>query len=152
MIEDMMTPIIALSPEQMTELTLMGMDTSDASMCWVKPKTTGEFELTTRDRGSYLVNHNLLVEYRYAYLLSDIICKLPTYIGGEYGFQLVINPECVAYKDVDGICPPEVEFTGELIECAFEVLKWVWKTLPHNVGKVGRRFPAIRNYETGKNC
>lgn len=123
---------ITLSPEQMAELSVMGLDCSDASLCWVATHANKEFTLETRPKGSYLLKTNLVLRYQYAYTLEDIINKLPSTIDG---YDLWITKRSVRYAD---------EFTSDSLKCfwdntvpmidsAFNMLKWVHEKYPDKI-------------------
>lgn len=123
---------IVLSPEQMQELSLMNLDCSDASMCWVANKINNEFTLETRSRGSYLLKTNLLLRYQYAYTLEDIINKLPSTIDG---YDLRVTKNDVRYADgytVDSLkC--FWDNSVHIIDNAFNMLKWVHEKYPDRI-------------------
>lgn len=137
-----MKPQIALSIAQMQELRSLGMDCSDASMCWVTPLSTKEPRLALRPEGSHLVKHKLLLELNYAYTLEDVLMKLPPSfeINEEddiFQYDLGIFPHwrselwCVKYKGHFGDL--KVINARDLIKCAFEMLKWVLRTYPDKI-------------------
>ena len=76
-----------LSREQMKHLQELGVDTSDASMCWVAGEDTstdeGEWYLT--------IPNNFLLPYNIpTYTIGDLIEKLPN-CNSDYEFQGTIR-------------------------------------------------------------
>lgn len=123
---------IVLSPEQMQELSVVHLDCSDASLCWVASFVDKKYKIENRSHGSYLVNNNLAYRYQYAYTLEDIINKLPSSIEG---YDLCITKRSVRYAD---------EYTADSLKCfwsesssmidnAFEMLKWVYEKYPDKI-------------------
>ena len=78
-----------LSREQMKYLQELGVDTSDASMCWVSEEDTdeGEWKLC-------IPNHFLLPYNIPTYTIGDLIEKLPKRIGI---YHLMINCDLMQY-------------------------------------------------------
>lgn len=124
---------ITLSPEQMKELTIMGMDTSDASMCWVEDFVDNGYNIETRPRGSYMVKHNLVRRFQYAYTLEDIINKLPIYINGENGWKLNMSKYSIKYIDSSSRQCMKTCWGQPLIDNVFEMLKWVYENYPDEI-------------------
>lgn len=123
---------ITLSPEQMSELSVMGLDCSDASLCWVVNKVDPNYRLETRERGSYLLKTNLVLRYQYAYTLEDIINKLPSTIDG---YDLRITKNDVRYAD--GYTADSLKCLWDnsvpIIDNAFNMLKWVYEKYPDRI-------------------
>ena len=69
-----MKPQIALTPDQMHELQSLGLDCSDASMCWITTKVN-DTRLALRPEASRLLDEHLLLKLEYAYTLEDILRK-----------------------------------------------------------------------------
>lgn len=67
-----MKPQIALSPEQMRELESLGLDCSDASMCWCQEPNENERQLYVHDEYCY---EAACLRPIPAYTLEDIIHK-----------------------------------------------------------------------------
>lgn len=124
---------IVLSPEQMAELSVMGLDCSDASLCWVISKIDPEYRLETRDRGSYLLKTHLILRYQYAYTLEDILNKLPTYIDSADGWVLRITKRSVRYADGYSTDSLKDCYGDCMIDNAFEMLKWVYEKYPNEI-------------------
>ena len=65
-----------LSIEQMKHLQELGVDTSDASMCWV----AGEDTSTDEEEWNLCIPNNFLMPYNIpTYTIGDLIEKLPKY-------------------------------------------------------------------------
>ena len=114
-----------LSIAQMRHLEELGMDVSDASMCWIKTPKGREL----------VVNDEILIgERKYgmypipAYTLQDVLDKLPKRIGIEYIYDLCIFPESISYTQfVGGEINDnlfEVPIDGNLIDAAYYMLCW----------------------------
>lgn len=76
---------IALSVNEMHALEGKGLDTSDASMCWVRDPNGSEYRLTVHDEFCYEMQCLKAVP---TYTLEDIILKL----NGDIG---TIHPETI---------------------------------------------------------
>ena len=116
-----------LSIEQMKHLQELGVDTSDASMCWVAG------EDTSTDEGEWnlcIPNHFLLPYNIPTYTIGDLIEKLPKSIDlgfGEYDLELSIKGEYVEVQyenDYDDYTP---FFCANLspIESLYRILCWL---------------------------
>lgn len=119
-----------LSIEQMNHLQELGLDTSDASMCWCRAishkSVTWEIEIY-----EYVINQKLdsnFWETTPTYTLQDILDKLPKRIETEdYEFELYIyyheNGVSVFYDDGD---ITQLAFFSKptLLESAYEMLCW----------------------------
>ena len=67
-----------LNIEQMKHLQELGVDTSDASMCWV----TGEDTSTDEEEWNLCIPNHFLLPYNIpTYTIGDLIEKLPKTIG-----------------------------------------------------------------------
>ena len=67
-----------LSIEQMKHLQELGVDTSDASMCWV----AGEDTFTDEEEWNLCIPNHFLLPYNIpTYTIGDLIEKLPKTIG-----------------------------------------------------------------------
>lgn len=65
-----------LSIEQMKHLQELGVDTSDASMCWVAREDTS----TDEEEWNLIIPNNFLLPYNIpTYTIGDLIEKLPKY-------------------------------------------------------------------------
>ena len=110
-----------LSIEQMKHLQELGVDTSDASMCWVAGEDTstdeGEWYLT--------IPNNFLLPYNIpTYTIGDLIEKLPIEINSFYrGIVIVRNYVGTGYL-IDNLSP--VSFSDlPLLESLYNLLCWV---------------------------
>lgn len=93
-----------LSREQMARLRELGVDTSDASMCWVQFTNSemGEYDLDIYDGTLYKTMKtpgNFVNDIMPTYTIGDLIDKLPKAIEGNC---LVINYiySEIIYKDI----------------------------------------------------
>ena len=116
-----------LSIEQMKRLQELGVDTSDASMCWV----TGEDTSTDEEEWNLCIPNNFLMPYNIpTYTIGDLIEKLPKSIDlgfGEYDLELSIKGEYVEVQyenDYDDYTP---FFCANLslIESLYRILCWL---------------------------
>ena len=74
-----------LSIEQMKHLQELGVDTSDASMCWVAGEDADEVEW------NLIIPNNFLLPYNIpTYTIGDLIEKLPN-CNSDYEFQVTIR-------------------------------------------------------------
>ena len=116
-----------LSIEQMRLLEKMGMDTSDASMCWIK--TPKDRQLAFND--GWTERKESLLDPIPAYTLQDVLDKLPKQIGFEYIYDLCILPESISYTQfVGGEMNDkmyEIPINGNLLDAAYEMLCWCIK-------------------------
>ena len=116
-----------LSIEQMKHLQELGVDTSDASMCWV----TGEDASIVEGEWNLIIPNNFLLPYNIpTYTIGDLIEKLPKSIDlgfGEYDLELSIKGEYVEVQyenDYDDYTP---FFCAHLspIESLYRILCWL---------------------------
>lgn len=116
-----------LSIEQMQHLQELGMDTSNASMCWVKD-TEGNQHLSVHDEYCYEANFMNPVP---AYTLQDILEILPSTIGeGEDYCYLEITAYgkgesrgyVIQYHNPEEDCDYNIVMDKELIEAAYQEL------------------------------
>lgn len=85
-----------LSREQMKHLQELGVDTSDASMCWVAGEDADEVEW------NLIIPNNFLLPYNIpTYTIGDLIEKLPKFIG-DYRLLIDWDSEIVYYQDWSG--------------------------------------------------
>ena len=109
-----------LSREQMKHLQELGVDTSDASMCWVAGKDTstdeGEWYLT--------IPNNFLLPYNIpTYTIGDLIEKLPEDLrfrcqGSNYSFNKNWDSLSFSYQRI-------IQHSNNLLEGLFKLLCWV---------------------------
>lgn len=116
-----------LSREQMKHLQELGVDTSDASMCWV----AGEDASIDEGEWNLIIPNNFLLPYNIpTYTIGDLIEKLPKSIDlgfGEYDLELSIKGEYVEVQyenDYDDYTP---FFCANLslIESLYRILCWL---------------------------
>lgn len=116
-----------LSREQMKHLQELGVDTSDASMCWV----AGEDASIDEGEWNLIIPNNFLLPYNIpTYTIGDLIEKLPESIDlgfGEYDLELSIKGEYVEVQyenDYDDYTP---FFCANLslIESLYRILCWL---------------------------
>ena len=116
-----------LSIEQMKHLQELGVDTSDASMCWV----AGEDTSTDEEEWNLIIPNNFLMPYNIpTYTIGDLIEKLPKTIDfgfGEYDLELSIKGEYVEVQyesDYDDWTPFFCSNLS-LIESLYSTLCWL---------------------------
>ena len=116
-----------LSIEQMKHLQELGVDTSDASMCWV----TGEDASIVEGEWNLIIPNNFLLPYNIpTYTIGDLIEKLPKSIDlgfGEYDLELSIKGEYVEVQyenDYDDYTPFFCSNLS-LIESLYRILCWL---------------------------
>lgn len=96
-----------LSIEQMKHLQGLGIDTSDASMCWV----AGEDTSTDEEEWNLIIPNNFLLPYNIqTYTIGDIIKKLPKIIG-NHRLLVDFDAEIAYYQDW---------FSDEVLNCIGE--------------------------------
>ena len=122
----------ALSIEQMKHLKDLGLDTSDASMHWQFLPTadsiingTDEIE---KEPCLFVSQPNMKHEYP-AYILQDILGKLPVYLnyfGTKYKLHIeptFAGPWYISYQI--GICEPFVfKLSKNILDAAYDMLCW----------------------------
>ena len=116
-----------LSIEQMKHLQELGVDTSDASMCWV----AGEDTFTDEGEWDLIIPNNFLLPYNIpTYTIGDLIEKLPKRIPHKYK----------RFIDVDLFLYPHIglEDDGtitETMQVAYQTYgvdgKGYWHEFPH---------------------
>lgn len=111
-----------LSIKQMQYLVNLGLDTSDATMCWIKTPKGREVAFNDDWTG----RRESLLEPIPAYTLQDLLEKLPEFIKNpdtENSYEgLDIFPEGNDWIIHYGIC--EVTRNKNLIDAAYEMLCW----------------------------
>lgn len=113
-----------LSIEQMKHLKELGLDTSDASMCFEWNESDSDnMVVTSLDADANYVH------CRTTYTLQDILGKLPVYLnyfGTKY--KLHIEPNFAGAWFISyqiGICEPFVfKLSGNLLDAAYDMLCW----------------------------
>ena len=117
-----------LSREQMDNLKKLGVDTSDASMCWIRYDADGVVD-------DYVeINDEMCYEMACAvpcptYTIGDLIEKLPKIIG-DYRLLIDWDSEIVYYQDWSG--EEVLDHIGEysftdrpIIDTLYDCLCWV---------------------------
>lgn len=129
-----MKPQIALSPDQMHELKSLGLDCSDASMCWVV--YTDEHSPILEVNQS--ANLDYVEKYTPAYTLEDILMKLPgdNVVGDDFYLTLTKDDKYwIAYEDC-WLCTPVQFDSSSPLMVAFKMLKHVIKNHPDKIKKL----------------
>ena len=118
-----------LSIEQMQYLQELGLDTTNASMCWIK--TSNERALAFNDEWIYL--RESFLDPVPAYTLHDVLDKLPKEINSRtrrFWLRIDLGDECLYYY-YDNLSLVEIRKkvfgyngSGELIDAAYEMLCW----------------------------
>ena len=114
-----------LDVQQMQHLQELGLDTSNASMCWIK-NTEGNRYLSVHDEYCYEANfmNPILI-----YTLQDVLDMLPDFIN-EYSLIIDIAFGTIRYDNLkwkDSPILKETYFNDEdkyLIDVAYELLVW----------------------------
>ena len=120
-----------LSIEQMKHLQELGVDTSDASMCWV----AGEDTSTDEEEWNLCIPNNFLMPYNIpTYTIGDLIEKLPKHINGWNDNRLVIDGDedadywYVVYKNRYEHSETEYFDSENLLTALYNLLCWVAET------------------------
>ena len=113
-----------LDVHQMQHLQELGLDTSNASMCWIKD-TEGNQHLSVHDEYCYEASFMNPIP---AYTLQDVLDLLPKSIGVEYIYDLCIFPESISYTQFIGGEINDILFAvpinESLIDAAYSLLCW----------------------------
>ena len=113
-----------LSIEQMKHIQELGVDTSDASMCWVAGEDADEVEW------NLIIPNNFLLPYNIpTYTIGELIEKLPKQIGW-YELSICWENECIEYDN--WISEEVTDYIGDfnfenrpIIEALYDCLCWV---------------------------
>ena len=115
-----------LSREQMKHLQELGVDTSDASMCWV-----ADNEWESEEDWHVTIPNNFLMPYNTIpiYTIGDLIEKLPKYIDGSC-LLIEFCASDLGYGDWDcgelyGINAQQKFNDKSLKEALYDLLCWV---------------------------
>ena len=114
-----------LDVQQMQHLQELGLDTSNASMCWIKD-TEGNRHLSVHDEYCYEAS---FMNPILAYTLQDVLDALPDFID-EYSLIIDISFGVIRYDNLkwkDSPILKETYFNDEdkyLIDAAYELLVW----------------------------
>lgn len=118
-----------LDIEQMEHLQKLGLDTSNASMCWIKD-TEGNQHLSVHDEYCYEASFMNPIP---AYTLQDVLDILPTEIKPaerRFWLRIDLSDECLYYyyDDCNLVeCRKKVigyDGIEELIDAAYSMLCW----------------------------
>ena len=120
----------------MHELQSLGLDCSDASMVCINFNGTyayvcGQEAEAIKD----CINGKFYVEISPAYTLEDILMKLPKYLYGEDGWELMVTKSEVSYRDNATDCLHSC-WGYTLMRNGFEMLKWVLKNHPDKIKRL----------------
>ena len=110
-----------LSIEQMKHLQELGVDTSDASMCWVAGEDTDEVEW------NLIIPNNFLLPYNIpTYTIGDLIEKLPKhfYIKEAQISMVAINGSGAFQVWYDKV-PKSCKSDGTIKNALYKLLCWV---------------------------
>ena len=110
-----------LSIEQMKHLQELGVDTSDASMCWVAGEDTDEVEW------NLIIPNNFLLPYNIpTYTIGDLIEKLPKhfYIKEAQISMVAINGSGAFQVWYDKV-PKSSKSDGTIKNALYKLLCWV---------------------------
>lgn len=112
-----------LSVEQMQHLKHLGLDTSDATMCWIKtPKGRG---VSFND--DWIDRRESLLDPIPAYTLQDILAKLPNRIeikDEEFDLNIRFYNDSVSMFYSSNVSIRVLVFESTLFESAYEMLCW----------------------------
>ena len=112
-----------LSREQMKHLQELGVDTSDASMCWV----AGEDTSTDEEEWNLIIPNNFLMPYNIpTYTIGDLIEKLPKhfYIKEAQISMVAINGSGAFQVWYDKV-PKSCKSDGTIKNALYKLLCWV---------------------------
>lgn len=117
-----------LSIEQMNHLQELGLDTSDAKMCWIKD---AEENCTLEIHDEYCYEMSFMSPIP-TYTLQDIFDKFPKYINPipseQILFAWMAERDTIAYRNVEMYDDIFTHFTDEtLIDAAYDMLCWLFK-------------------------
>ena len=110
-----------LSIEQMKHLQELGVDTSDASMCWVAGEDTDEVEW------NLIIPNNFLLPYNIpTYTIGDLIEKLPKhfYIKEAQISMVALNGSGAFQVWYDKV-PKSSKSDGTIKNALYKLLCWV---------------------------
>lgn len=117
---------ICLSIEQMQKLKDLGIDTKDASLCWVCD-SEGNYSLSLHDEYCYEMAFMNPVP---AFTLQDMLEKIPSRLGkkGKYFFSLHKIDEDIHLEYSSPIGDHALcAFCGSELDAAFDMLVWLAK-------------------------
>ena len=109
-----------LSREQMKHLQELGVDTSDASMCWV----AGEDASTDEGEWDLIIPNNFLLPYNIpTYTIGDLIEKLPKNIDKKTFTMSYLSVPSVGYSLSKHVMIPSQQ--NGLVDALYSLLCWV---------------------------
>ena len=109
-----------LSIEQMKHLQELGVDTSDASMCWV----AGEDSSTDEEEWNLIIPNNFLMPYNIpTYTIGDLIEKLPKNIDKKTFTMSYLSAPSVGYSLSMHVMIPSQQ--NGLVDALYSLLCWV---------------------------
>ena len=109
-----------LSIEQMKHLQELGVDTSDASMCWV----AGEDSSTDEEEWNLIIPNNFLMPYNIpTYTIGDLIEKLPKNIDKKTFTMSYLSSPSVGYSLSMHVMIPSQQ--NGLVDALYSLLCWV---------------------------
>ena len=113
-----------LSIEQMKHLQELGVDTSDASMCWVAGEDADEVEW------NLIIPNNFLLPYNIpTYTIGDLINKLPKRIGIYHLFIDCDRMQYISWSWQETIFRRCFNFKDKpFINALYDCLCWVAET------------------------
>lgn len=107
-----------LSREQMKHLQELGVDTSDASMCWVAGEDADEGEW------NLIIPNNFLLPYNIpTYTIGDLIEKLPKNIDKKTFTMSYLSVPSVGYSLSKHVMIPSQQ--NGLVDALYSLLCWV---------------------------
>ena len=112
-----------LSIEQMKHLQELGVDTSDASMCWV----AGEDTSTDEEEWNLIIPNNFLMPYNIpTYTIGDLIEKLPKHFYiKEAQISMVALNGSGAFEVWYDKAPKSHKMDGNIKNALYKLLCWV---------------------------
>lgn len=125
-----------LNIEQMNHLQELGINTSDASMCYVvdSSEAFNPFLCISGQEGEYLDSTSYVVP---AYTLSDLTEFLPNYITDDKGMNSILQVELfspegqriwsVGYMNIESSVKRVFCVKDELIDSVYEIVCWLYE-------------------------
>lgn len=130
-----------LSIDQMKHLRELGLDTSDASICWCYALSykNAKWELEIYEDVINQKRDSTFWEIISTYTLHDILDKLPSYITyNDEEYQLQILPPCICYRYVNYTFDDlDYKNNVDILENAYNMLCWCIEN--GYIGKEGKQ-------------
>lgn len=130
-----------LSIDQMKHLRELGLDTSDASICWCYALSykNAKWELEIYEDVINQKRDSTFWEIIPTYTLHDILDKLPSYITyNDEEYQLQILPPCICYRYVNYTFDDlDYKNNVDILENAYNMLCWCIEN--GYIGKEGKQ-------------